>query len=132
MNKNHWTGYTEQELARMRGNGRVHASRVRPARARVREPDVTAATKAVLDRLGVEPAPAYPPHWLPELVAAKPPTPAEWSRENAPDPHEHRNGTPDPASPASEAYPREWLQGLESAERGGALGGDGWLNRRAA
>lgn len=129
MNRNHWSGYSEGELARMRRGGRVHATSRRVHASHALAPDVTAQTKAVLDGLRAPPEPAYPPQWLPEIQAAQ--TPADWMNDNAPDPHEHRNGTPAPSEPPSDAYPAEWLYGL-GEDRGGALGGEGFLNRRAA
>jgi hypothetical protein len=91
-------------------------------------PDVTAETKAFLDRLR-HPEPAYPAHWLPEIEAAQ--TPADWMEENSPDGHAQRNGTPPPGVSADDAYPPEWLQGFGGLGSG-ALGGEGFLNRRAA
>jgi hypothetical protein len=53
-------------------------------------------------------------------------------RENAPDPVVHRNGTAPVGSPPSEAYPVEWLSQADLHPRGSGLGGEGWLNRKAA
>ena len=136
MNGQHWTDYTEAQLAAIKNGGTIHASRRSRGTplARVGAPDVTAETRAALAGR-VEPA--YPAEWLPEIqaraqrAAVKATTPAEWLRDNAPDPHEHRNGTAPAGSPAAEAYPAEWLSQADlSPPRG--LGGEGWINRRAA
>ena len=126
MNGRHWSDYTEQELARMRHGAPVRASRrsrgVSPAPA----PTATATAAA---------EPAYPPEWLPEVAAransaVHATTPAEWMSEQPPP---SRNGTAPAGSPPAEAYPAEWLrEGDIAPPRGVGLGGEGWINRKAA
>jgi hypothetical protein len=135
MTLRHWTDLTEQQLAALRAGRRVHASRTGhgPLPAAL-VPDVTEEAKRVLDaqRQPVAswgPGPAYPGWWLPEIRATQ--TPAEWMDDNRPDTITHRNGTAPRDAPAAEAYPAEWLsEGDLTPPRG--LGGEGWINRRAA
>jgi hypothetical protein len=131
MNGQHWSDYSEAELAAIKRGATIHASRPAPV-----PPDVTAETRRVLVPVASESA--YPPEWLPEVAARRAgavnatQTPAEWMRDNAPDPHAHRNGTAPTGSPAAEAYPAEWLSGADLNLPRGGLGGEGFLNRRAA
>jgi hypothetical protein len=138
MNGNHWTDYTEAQLALMRAGGTVHASHAQQGPPRVRIPDVTAETRRVLVepyRAALEPE-TYPPEWLPEVAARAAvratQTPAEWMRDNGPDPAMHRNGTAPQGSPGGEAYPANWLTEADLRPPGGGLGGEGFLNRRRA
>jgi hypothetical protein len=138
MNRNHWSGWDEAQLAAMRAGRRVHASR--PGRGPLPHtlvPDVTEDARRVLDA-SPQPVvaawgdgPAYPAHWLPELRAAQ--TPAEWMDDNRPDTITQRNGTAPHDAPAAEAYPAEWLRGLNIGEPpSGGLSSEGFLNRRDA
>jgi hypothetical protein len=119
MNGRHWSDYTEHELAAIKRGATIHASRGehRPA-------PVVAV---------VAPDPAYPPEWLPEVAARATvkatQTPAEWMREQPPP---SRNGTAPAGSPPAEAYPAEWLSGADLHPPNGGLGGEGFINRRAA
>lgn len=143
MNRNHWSSYTEQQLAVMRAGGQppvVHASRTGHGPLPLdRVPDVTAQTRALLNglRIDTDPGPAYPAEWLPELKAQQfnslrgAQTPADWLDENRPDTVTQRNGTAPHDAPAADAYPAEWLQSL--GPLGGAgLGGEGFINDRRA
>ena len=134
MNGNHWSDFTEAELAAIRHRGTVHASR--RSRRPSHLPDMTAETRAVLAPTMAAAEPAYPAEWLPEVAARATlkatQTPADWLRDNAPDPHEHRNGTAPAGSPPSAAYPAEWLSQADLHPPTGGLGGEGFLNRRAA
>ena len=128
MNGQHWTDYTEAELAQLRAGRHVHASRPAHAKPRPHVPDVTAEARRFLAGLrhpvaagGVDDGPAYPPEWLPEIKATM--TPAEYM-EQLPPPS--RNGTAPAATPDSDAYPVEWLQGFGGLGSG-ALGGEGFL-----
>ena len=124
MNGNHWTDFSEAQLAAIKRDAPIQASR-RGHRVVSARPPAPAATAVAAE-------PAYPPQWLPEVQARiKAQTPAEWMRDNGPDPHEHRNGTAPAGTPSAEAYPREWLQGLDPP-RGVGLGGEGWINWKAA
>jgi hypothetical protein len=126
MNGRHWSDYTEQELAAIKRGATIHASRPAPA-----PPDVTAETRRVLVPVAAEPA--YPQEWLPEVAARSAvkatQTPAEWMREQPPP---SRNGTAPAGSPPAEAYPAEWLSGADLHPPNGGLGGEGFINRRAA
>jgi hypothetical protein len=126
MNGQHWSDYTEAELAAIKRGATIHASRRSRGPHRPAPAPVVAVAAA---------EPAYPPEWLPEVAARATvkatQTPVDWLRENGPDPHEHRNGTVPAGSPAAEAYPAEWLSQPDIAAHGG-LGGEGWINRRAA
>ena len=134
MKLRHWTDLSEQQLAQLRAGHVVHASR--PSRGVLplaHAPDVTAATKAVLNglRLDTDPGPAYPAEWLPEIKATQ--TPAEWMDENRPDTITQRNGTAPANTPSAEAYPAEWLQGLNTGEPpSGGLSSEGFINDRRA
>jgi hypothetical protein len=137
MNGQHWTDFSEAQLAAMRAGGRVHASRRGHGPVPLAQvPDVTEDAKRVLDaqRQPVAAAwgdgPAYPAHWLPELRAAQ--TPAEWMDENRPDTITQRNGTAPHDAPATEAYPAEWLSPADLNPRRGGLGGEGFINDRRA
>jgi hypothetical protein len=131
-----WTNFTEAQLVQIRASGTVHASQ---AQHGPRIPDVTAEARRVLVgpyRAALEP-PAYPPEWLPEVAAQAAvratQTPADWMKDNAPDPHLQRNGTAPAGSPAGEAYPAEWLrEGDIAPPRGTGLGGEGWITKRRA
>jgi len=126
MNGQHWSDFTEEQLAAIRaGRTRPHVQASRPGRGAHRPAPAPVAAVA---------QPAYPPEWLPEVAAratvTATQTPAEWMHDNAPDPQEHRNGTAPAGSPPAEAYPAEWLQDITPGGTG--LGGEGWINRKAA
>jgi hypothetical protein len=133
MNRNHWSAYTEAELAQMKAGGSLRASRTRPGPARVRlqQVDVTAETRAFLKNMPRSDEPAYPPAWLPELQGTRAvratQTPAEWMSEQEPP---HRNGTQPAGSPASDAYPAYWLNASDLHPGSSALGGEGFLTDR--
>jgi hypothetical protein len=121
MNGRHWSDFSEAQLAALRRG---------PVRASATPPDVTAQTRRLLTTLpAARPEPAYPAHWLPEVKANQ--IHDDWMKDNAPDPVEHRNGTAPAGEPPAEAYPASWLNESDFQPRGG-LGGEGFINRKAA
>jgi hypothetical protein len=120
MNGRHWSDYSETQLRAMRRG---------PVRASATPPDVTAETRRFLSGLPrTRPEPAYPAHWLPEVKASPLNESHEEYLRNMEPPHS--NGTAPAGDPPADAYPAEWLQGFNPPN--GGIGGEGFINRRAA